>query len=406
MSTKSCNHVTIKPLGVAAFSLLVVGFVTSAALPIHAQSASVANFTGTASARLGGVDMRTAPAILFDPILDGGTSVAQAQLDSLGTSTAFASTPYPSASIVQLPGLIAGVTNGQTSGILPEYPLIANSNYPTKATDRREAGTVVLEAASAAADSRGNATDGAGRGEAEVSYDAVTNEVVARAETTIDTVRMSDQLTLNGVHSVATARKKASGDVERSATFDVAALTISGQRVALSQSGLAEPTGVLSPLLSALAAQGTTIETFPAAETADGVISAGLRITTTVAPPPSLTSGVNQIIVTYTIGGNAASVANRTFANQPGVTLTGAAANQPGSTAAAGTNASPIVGAPKPAATATPNASSPPSPALTSSIAAISPTISIAAFYPVLIVAAAALFALIEIFRRRGVIDP
>jgi hypothetical protein len=265
---------------------------------------------------------------------------------------------------------------------------------------------VVLEAASGATDSRGNATDGVARGEAEVLYDTVTNAVVARAETTIEAVRLSDQLSLNGVHSVAIARKTSAGEVERSSTFDVAALTIAGQRVALTKSELADPTGVLSQLLGGLAAQGTVIEPFPSTDTDDGVISAGVRITMTVAPPPSLASGLNEVIVTYTVGGNAASVANRAFGQSPSIDLTATPSGASTGSAISPANAIPVSAGAGSTAAASGDGASSQTRSPSTPIVAVSPAISIASFYPVLIVAAVALFALIEVFRRRGVIDP
>src|SRR5581483_8310071 len=45
-----------------------------------------------------------------DDIIDGGGPSAQTRFDSLGVSTAFASSPYPGETFVSLPGLVAGFT--------------------------------------------------------------------------------------------------------------------------------------------------------------------------------------------------------------------------------------------------------------------------------------------------------
>jgi hypothetical protein len=70
--------------------------------------------------------------------------VAQATLDSLGTSQAFASLPYPGGTVVGLPGLIAGVTGGKVA--LPAYPAYAYSDDPTTPYARREVAGYSLRA--------------------------------------------------------------------------------------------------------------------------------------------------------------------------------------------------------------------------------------------------------------------
>jgi hypothetical protein len=79
---------------------------------------------------LAAVDFTAEPGVVFPQLIDAGGSVAQASLSSLGVSTAFASDPYPSESFVLAPGLIAGLTSGATSAVIPPYPLIASSNFP------------------------------------------------------------------------------------------------------------------------------------------------------------------------------------------------------------------------------------------------------------------------------------
>src|SRR5687767_9643460 len=73
------------------------------AVPARAEVGSASSFAATASARLVAVDIRSAPAVVFDPLFDGGQSVAQAQLDSLGTSRAFAASAYPGSTVLALP---------------------------------------------------------------------------------------------------------------------------------------------------------------------------------------------------------------------------------------------------------------------------------------------------------------
>jgi len=51
--------------------------------------------TATANAQLIGMEVSTAPPVVFDPLLNPGQAVAQAEIDSLGSSKGFALTFTP-----------------------------------------------------------------------------------------------------------------------------------------------------------------------------------------------------------------------------------------------------------------------------------------------------------------------
>ncbi|GAA0616672.1 hypothetical protein GCM10009547_18460 [Sporichthya brevicatena] len=282
-------------------------------------------FEAVADARLAAVNFTAEPPVIFGQLVDAGGSVAQASLNSLGNSTAFASDPYPSESAVLAPGLIAGLTGGATSDVVPAYPLIASSNFPSVPEKRVQAGPVTLEATSGVATSRGSTANGANTGLASVTRDPSDDRVTARAEVAGSSVVLSDALVLNGVRSAATASRLPSGQIELTSSFDVAALTIAGQRVPLSDA-LTGPDGALSAataagraLLDALAAQGTTIQYLPAEKTEDGITSAGLRIRSIQAAPPELASGLERVIAEVTIGQTAARVTNRALPQTGGL---------------------------------------------------------------------------------------
>jgi hypothetical protein len=300
------------PVGLLASAGAVVLSVVGSP-PARADS----TYSGLADARLIAVNFTAEPAVVFGQLIDGGASVVQAELTSLGTSTAFASDPYPSQSAVLAPGLIAGLSNGQTSQVIPNYPLIASSSNPTQPEQRVEAGPVVLEADSAETSSRGHTANGANTGLADVHYEPSSGQLVARAEGIATDIAISDQLVINGVRSVATATRAPSGQLQLTADFSVAALTIAGQRVPLGEK-LSGPDGALTAtsaagaaMLKALEASGTTISYLPEIRTADGITSAGLRIRSVQHPPSQLASGVEQLIAEVTIGQTAASVENR-----------------------------------------------------------------------------------------------
>jgi hypothetical protein len=306
--------------GALALGIVALAF----GLPSDAGAASA--YTATADARLLAVDLTATPSILFDPLIDAGVSVAQAQIDSLGGTAAFASDLFPGGTVIGLPSLLGTATNGAIPS-LPAYPLLVTSDQSTPSS-RVEAGTVVLDAQSRPGSSSGRTTDGVASAQATTTADADGGRVNAHAETAIPSVQLSPLLSLNGLRSMADATKSPSGELVRSSTFEVAALTILGQRVALTSTGLSllgtdiplgfDPNALLAILLSSLADQGTTIEFLPPIEVPDGVTSAGLRVTTVQHPPPELASGLESVRVQVTLGRASAFVTNDAFGGTDG----------------------------------------------------------------------------------------
>ncbi|HVW34362.1 MAG TPA: hypothetical protein VHL53_17645, partial [Acidimicrobiia bacterium] len=276
-------------------------------------------FTATADARVAGVNFTAVPPVLFTQLVDAGGAVAQAQIDSLGASTAFASTPYPSESVVLLPSLMAGLTGGATSALVPQYPLIVSSTYPAKPEGRAQAATVRLVAASDDRRSSGDVSDGVNRGFATVGFDPATEAVVAHAEAAVGDIQLAPALSLSGIRSSADVTKTATGELQRASSFEVGALTIMGQRVSVTKDGLKPGLVPLAPLLAQLAERGVSIEVLPAENTASGVISAGLRIRQVAAPPPELASGVEQLVAEITFGRVSADVTHRALGGDAGL---------------------------------------------------------------------------------------
>src|SRR5882724_12547031 len=111
---------------------VVAGVIAALAgpVPAGAQFGSGSAFTATANARLVQVTFTARPPIGVDPLLDPGTATAQAQVDSLGVSQAFASSAYPGQSVLTAGGSLSTVTDGRLgSAQIPDYPLIASSGY-------------------------------------------------------------------------------------------------------------------------------------------------------------------------------------------------------------------------------------------------------------------------------------
>lgn len=397
----------MKRLGIGAASLLVL---LAGASPTNGQVGDQSSFSGSAAARLVAIDVDLDPTIAFDPLVDAGQAVAQARLDSLGASQSFASSLYPGNAVIALPGLLGTLTAGQLGNeVLPAYPLYVDASFPTKPYAEQRIGLYRLEAESRLTDSRAFATDGAATATARVDYDEASGDLVVRAESSIGALRVSDDLELVGLRSVAEVRRSPSGEIERSSSFDIAAISVLGQRISLGLDGLAVlgqevPLGpLLQPLLpavlDALAESGTTIEVVPEQELEDGVQTAALRISRELESPEALASGIESIRAVITVGGNIVSVSNEAIPALP----TGGGDVTGGLDASFAPDVPSVGGSGLEIAAPTSGPADPAGPqSATTLLASVDSDISIADFYPVLMVAGIALFATARLFALLG----
>jgi hypothetical protein len=316
--------------------------------------------------------------------------------------------------VIAAPGLVAGLTNGATSGVVPDYPLISSSTFPVQPDGRVQAGSIDLQAHSERASTRASARNGLNVAEASVTADAELGDVTVKAQASAATVNISSLLSVDGVRSAATAKAGGNGKVELSSSFDVGALTIAGQRIPVvddlvtSEGGLMSGSAsVLGALLGPLAAQGTTVEVLPSTRTADSITSAGLRIRTRQAAPPDLASGIEFVTFEITIGQVSARVDNLALAPSgsspvdvgsglaPGPTISTGGSFDSGGFALPGspvTPAAPVLGS-RPATTIDGG---------TRLIA----DISLSSIYPVLLAAGLVLVAMVNLIRKLGVQQP
>lgn len=252
-------------------------------LPLEVSLAAP-SFSASAGADLVRVGFRIEPGVVVEQLLDPGAATAQAQLDSLGTSTAFASNPFPGTFAVSLPGTFAGAVG--TPGFA--YPLAVSSSWPAAPEATAGAGPLQLSAESKESGSAGTVTDGASRAASTVSRDPATGEVDARAETVVGEVNFSGLLTLAGIRSVATATRRPGGEVQRAAELSVSRLTVLDRSFRIGPDGISltdqhlpggDARAVLDPLLARLAELGVSLGFLDPVTTADGVISGALSVT-------------------------------------------------------------------------------------------------------------------------------
>ena len=300
-----------------AASLLTMA--TALALPAGAvgaeESAQAASLQARAVADGLRIGFGMPKFLIVEQFIDGGGPVAEAVTDPL-TNRGFASLPYPGDNGIGGPGTVAGLIGAPSP---PSYPFYVASSYPSqeKASWGQEGWK--LEARSNDTSSRAVAQGGSmgaqaavlgSSAEAETSRDAVTGGVLARASATVDGFRIGEVFSIGRASSSARSSRSAAGEATRESSFRMDGMSIGGQAVSFSPAGFAlagqkTPLPDSSPLLQALAAQGVSLTYLAPVETADGVTSAGLRITHTV----KLASG-QTIRTTFTLGRSSAQTAS------------------------------------------------------------------------------------------------
>ena len=290
----------------AALALLVSGAGLLLA-PVTGAYGDWDAFTAVAEADGLQVSVHVPGGPLNDDVLDAGSPRAQAQLDSLGTSIAFAAAPWPGELLANGSGLASGIVGRP----LPTYPLIARSSHPTQAKDNQVVGPVQLTAQSSADSSSSRGTDASSAADttAEVGR-AAGGELTAHATTVVSGLVVGP-LVLGRVDARASATRRADGTLLRTSSASVSAARIAGQAVELTARGIAVagttvPLSPQDPLLRPLADAGLVIRWVAGQESADGVVSPGVEITLT--EPVSL-AGSGSSFVRWTIGRSAAHVA-------------------------------------------------------------------------------------------------
>ena len=267
-------------------------------------------FTATAAAdgtRMT-VTIRNAP--LTDSPVDGGGPSAQAQLDSTGTSTAFASAPYPGDTAINLPGTAAGFG---VPGV-PSYPFFLQSSYPLSPQGSVNQGPYRLTTKSDPQQSQGDALVGADSNGASAAMHSIASTVVADDGSVTATAKAISQaltvgaLRLGSVTSTASLHLKTDGTLERATSLDITGISVGGVSVGLGPKGFTVA-GTTIPfpngdqLTSLLAAQKTAISYIQPVKTDHGEVAPALQITTVQNVP-----GQNPANVVLVVGRASASI--------------------------------------------------------------------------------------------------
>jgi hypothetical protein len=222
-----------------------------------------------------------------DTVLDFGGPSAQAALDSIGGSQAFASFPYPGENAVTAPALIAGASGGQIN--LPSYPFWVGSTYPVAPKAESGSGPYSIKAES---------TDTSSTSAASVGLDAGGQAALGLAKSQASTVATPEGVTseassevtgfaagpLRIAQVVSSAKAVFDGKtVTRDADTQVTGAMVGETPVALTSNGLVVGSSPVpadpKPVMDALAAAKIGVEFMPRQDTDTGVVAPTIRVT-------------------------------------------------------------------------------------------------------------------------------
>jgi hypothetical protein len=316
--------VTQRRAGRAAAALALFAGATLLA-PSRPTAATGGAFRGVAAAEGVRIGVTAVGAPVTNNVVDGASPIAQASVDSTAGSAALASVAYPGDVVVTTPGLLAGVSGGQLSGI-PPYPLLATAGSTTTPEQVVEGPGSRMRAA--AADRKAEATahsgaaplaDGMPAPASVTSASVEADEagaVVSTAAAEVTAVAIGP-LALGQVKATSVVRRAPGAEPVRETSFEATGVNISGTAVALTPAGLVvagTTTPVsMSPLQPVLDGAGLSVRPLAAETTPDGVVSAGLVVTRTTELP----TAISPVTVSYTFGRALAAVSPAPLAPAP-----------------------------------------------------------------------------------------
>lgn len=333
-----------------------------AAFPVRsagAEGEGPSFYSGAAQAdgmRLG-MSVPEGVAVVTNQVIDGSGPHAQAVVDSLGASTSRAALPYPGEAAITGPGTAAGAANLPFSP--PNYPFYVAASSPAVPEGKLDAGAFALRAAAqpASADASatsGNAEPAAGHLVATAHVDFSDKGVVAESISRSEMLS-AGEVAIGSVFSRARVHQAVGAERERATEFVATGLKIAGKAFGVTAQGLVYPDGKTplpssDPVRALLAQTKTSVRYVDAEQTPEGIISAGIAVTT-VQPIPG--TGKNGTF-TLTLGRSFASAqvaGGEEGSSQAGLPGGGPAASQadglsptPGETAPGETPPSPTPG--------------------------------------------------------------
>ena len=267
----------------------IVGIATLAVPGMSPAGAQSLRYQAGAAADGARLSVAIPGATVVDQIIDGGGPTAQAEVNSLGGSSALAAQPYPGELAIIGPGLGASLIGAPQP---PAYPFVAASRHPSAPEQTVEPNPgYSLVARSTESSSEASARSGAADEESKVLLTQATaavkadpDQVVAEASNRVETLTVGP-LSIASAVSSARVVGKPTGDPERQSALAVSGVTIAGQAVGFTEAGFVTPGGATplppsDPLLKALSSAGVAVSYLAPETTPTGVVAPGLRIVT------------------------------------------------------------------------------------------------------------------------------
>ena len=283
----------------SSFSRFGIAFLVVASLgvatPAHADEASdgsgSAFFSLAAGAAPVGVQYFDggAPVIPGD-VVYASVATTRAAVDSIGNSAALAGGPYLGDNVPALMG--AANALGPAGPVLPPYPFMAVSQYPTAPKSVQDSGPRHLSANSSPDASEAVAQIGLAQGNPAVlatasssktAHDPATGALSAVADGVVSVFSLGPTLTIGQVVSHAEVSGQPGATPTKKTTLSIGSLTVMGTLVGLTDNGLAPVPGTpktadINSLTKQLAAAGISLGLLPGDETANSIESAALVV--------------------------------------------------------------------------------------------------------------------------------
>ncbi|HEY4411290.1 MAG TPA: hypothetical protein VGO87_15555, partial [Acidimicrobiia bacterium] len=260
---------------------------------------AAANYHGVATADAARVTVIVPNAPATSSIVDTGLTSAQAVVTSGGTSKAFGSNPYPGDNAVTLPGTLAGFG---VAGV-PQYPLYAESVNPDTPKTEIGNGPFHLLATSTATTSDGLATSGQGGEQNALLTSALASVhqepdggVTSRSESKVQGFAAGPLRIASIVSSATTKLPASGGQLEKASALDVTGLSVNDVAVQLTPKGLVVKDQTVpadgKAVEEALAKANVSVSYIAPEDMPNGVVGAGLRVSSTFTVPGNAPSQV------------------------------------------------------------------------------------------------------------------
>lgn len=274
--------------GLAAAGVLAGALVTAVVAGPAPKAGAALAYTASAAATGVRISQTVPGSPGADTLVDGGGAVAQALLATGGTSTGFASNPYPGATAVAFPSQLRGLAPQLPT--IPDYPFYVTASYPTNPSPDAVAspGGVLTATAGPAEVTARAATGGMATGTALGRLEARTrvsggDDSVRSEATSIAQSIVLGPLTIGSVVSAATVTLGADGQLVRHSSLEVTGMDVNGQALTISNgtivlAGTDVPLPEAGPLVGALAQAGLEIDYAAPRQTDNGLISEALVV--------------------------------------------------------------------------------------------------------------------------------